>query len=1075
MRKRLTILITAALALATAACGDAGEQQLPWWKQEKIRFMWGQWNHERLDLEIDYWGMDRKRGRDVDIELPRQLFRDLARAGVTVFVEQLGYRPQHARYCREFGMKYFACRYVITLHELPGRSWVNAEGERADRRCSLDQEAYEKWIFEARNEESIFEGVRDGLIDGIQFDWEGYGGRPEPGLCYCQDCLARFPGFADAGEPLPPADRRDEWLEARGLTKAFREHFHQRRMRMFTSIREKLQAVKPDLLFASYDMLVTDFSKAMHTREAPFIISDAQHYFNDQRQPWWVSYGSVLRDRGYLYIPGAWANGLFGSQASDVSAARWIYEAAINEDGAWIWFERELDDEILRAYAAADREIQAVVGKVGRYLFRGERDSSFVTAVEWTGRPTLERAVRCQTYHRDDDHLVHVSNLHTEWPLRVTLRFPRLSGPGAWIVRDAMRDLTYAQDFGRISWTAEDLAAGVSVALEPRDDIFLLLSPADRSVEPDSASIIHSRSFEMLTDHSSPPTPPGPVGDLSRLYKLKNAVYGDELPEARLEPFLALPRAGWRFRMDPDDAGAEESWFQPGFDAGDWQPIEIESFWDSQGGKGAGWYKADVEIPELPDGRQMYLHFGAVDEELVMWINGEYAGDYNQGPAGWDTPFAIDVTGKLRSGANHLALRVYNSAAAGGVHKPISVMLGERTSKSPELPAEPAGEAEPSPQLVYTATESMGMRGATARLSIANAIRTTSVDGERHLRLRQLRGHLWGPAWSPDGERILFVQDVGGKGQIHVMNADGSEVRDLSSNEFCDRSPAWSPDGNRIAFVSDRTADWDVYVMNADGGEQRRVAGQPGRDLAPAWSPDGRMLAWESHTAGRPDVWVCDADGRNARSVLQPGRTMKYFAWEGGKPTAVEPIMRSHEVYLKKPVWSPDGTRVAGTGLWKYSMCYVLAVDGSRLDLLAAGGVAGADNLCWSPDGSRLAGSFATAPQETERAGVFVLDAATGATRLLINAKPLGPRRGEATRRVEQSWNSHGSAQPRRVVKTFTGLTWSPDGQALAFSSDLDPTGAFYIYTIEPDAEYPQPVRLDHTLSTWPQQLGWRP
>ena len=71
------------------------------------------------------------------------------------------------------------------------------------------------------------------------------------------------------------------------------------------------------------------------------------------------------------------------------------------------------------------------------------------------------------------------------------------------------------------------------------------------------------------------------------------------------------------------------------------------------------------------------------------------------------------------------------------------------------------------------------------------------------------------------------------------------------------------------------------------------------------------------------------------------------------------------------------------------------------------------------------------------------------------------------------TWYSHGSAQPRRVVKTFGALAWSPDGTTLAFSSDMDPSGAFYVYTISPDGGEPQ--RLDGTMSALPQEVMWNP
>ena len=76
------------------------------------------------------------------------------------------------------------------------------------------------------------------------------------------------------------------------------------------------------------------------------------------------------------------------------------------------------------------------------------------------------------------------------------------------------------------------------------------------------------------------------------------------------------------------------------------------------------------------------------------------------------------------------------------------------------------------------------------------------------------------------------------------------------------------------------------------------------------------------------------------------------------------------------------------------------------------------------------------------------------------------------------TWYSHGSAQPRRVLKSFYSLAFSPDGKQLAFSSDMDPSGGFYVYLINfddvgsPDGQI---QRLDDTRSAWPQHIAWRP
>jgi hypothetical protein len=103
---------------------------------------------------------------------------------------------------------------------------------------------------------------------------------------------------------------------------------------------------------------------------------------------------------------------------------------------------------------------------------------------------------------------------------------------------------------------------------------------------------------------------------------------------------------------------------------------------------------------------------------------------------------------------------------------------------------------------------------------------TMNSDGSGKRKLA--RG--FGPVWSPDGRKIAYVSERTGSMDVDVMNADGSGQRTLIRSTLT-RSravgfipqPAWSPDGRKILFVSDRDGLEAVHVMNADGSRQRRL------------------------------------------------------------------------------------------------------------------------------------------------------------------------------------------------------------------------------------------------------------
>ncbi len=69
------------------------------------------------------------------------------------------------------------------------------------------------------------------------------------------------------------------------------------------------------------------------------------------------------------------------------------------------------------------------------------------------------------------------------------------------------------------------------------------------------------------------------------------------------------------------------------------------------------------------------------------------------------------------------------------------------------------------------------------------------------------------------------------------MDADGSNVLNLTNAVGLDDQPAWSPDGTKIAFRSNRDGNFEIYVMNVDGTGQTRLTNDPAEDTDPAWRP----------------------------------------------------------------------------------------------------------------------------------------------------------------------------------------------------------------------------------------------
>jgi Tol biopolymer transport system component len=96
---------------------------------------------------------------------------------------------------------------------------------------------------------------------------------------------------------------------------------------------------------------------------------------------------------------------------------------------------------------------------------------------------------------------------------------------------------------------------------------------------------------------------------------------------------------------------------------------------------------------------------------------------------------------------------------------------------------------------------------------------------------------------SRDGNWLVYQTSMPQE-DLFIIRPDGSGLRQLTNDKFNDRQPRWSPDGSRIAFYSNRGGKYEIWTIHADGSQLERVAAISDRKAYhPIWSPDGRWLA----------------------------------------------------------------------------------------------------------------------------------------------------------------------------------------------------------------------------------------
>ena len=69
------------------------------------------------------------------------------------------------------------------------------------------------------------------------------------------------------------------------------------------------------------------------------------------------------------------------------------------------------------------------------------------------------------------------------------------------------------------------------------------------------------------------------------------------------------------------------------------------------------------------------------------------------------------------------------------------------------------------------------------------------------------------------------------------MNADGTNLVQLTDLPTVDMDPSWSPDGSKIVFTSERSGIYEIWMMNADGSNPIQLTTSEGNAGYPAWQP----------------------------------------------------------------------------------------------------------------------------------------------------------------------------------------------------------------------------------------------
>jgi Tol biopolymer transport system component len=245
---------------------------------------------------------------------------------------------------------------------------------------------------------------------------------------------------------------------------------------------------------------------------------------------------------------------------------------------------------------------------------------------------------------------------------------------------------------------------------------------------------------------------------------------------------------------------------------------------------------------------------------------------------------------------------------------------------------------------------------------------------------------LW-PCFSSDGNQVLFTRGDGADATFWVVPSAGGQARPFSPSTMAIAATRanWSRQNNRIAFTGIVNGHDQVWLIDADGSNARQVtaAGLSDEAFYPSWYPDGNTLA----VMDARDLVIkkIDLTRGSAVPLTQHAQVMtgmpsvspdgKWIAFAGqenhGQPydqtknsiwlvdaTGVARLLEPTPAQGRAPSWSPDGRRLAfesnRAGLLGLYAVFLINGDGNGLVQVTDSSL-NADHPVWSPDGRRLA------------------------------------------------------------------------------------------------------------------------
>ncbi len=230
-----------------------------------------------------------------------------------------------------------------------------------------------------------------------------------------------------------------------------------------------------------------------------------------------------------------------------------------------------------------------------------------------------------------------------------------------------------------------------------------------------------------------------------------------------------------------------------------------------------------------------------------------------------------------------------------------------------------------------------------------------------------------GVTWTPDGSRIVYASAASGNQDIWIMDKDGTDQKQLTTDIHRDAGPVVTPDGQTIVFISSRTGTSHVWKMAIDGTNQTQLTNS--EDYEVRCSPDGKWVVYQGFAAGYTAIWkIPIIGGTPVQLTHRPSSSpdvspdAKYIVCQyrmaqgsdksavvsidGGEPVKFLPELTTVEKVLR---WSRDGKSILFRNRFgSHINVWSQPVDGSAAKPITNFQEENVNSMDWTPDGKWL-------------------------------------------------------------------------------------------------------------------------